>query len=160
MESAEVPVQATFPHDEQDEKDVKNLSHPSWVAQSQPRPVNQSSLAEELRSEGEEITSSLAPGVRVNPYTSAGTSGHTTEGSNDMATMNVPEREGATNHVTSSTDEYLEEEFFEEELLAVDPQMITEVEMLQNEKEGWESEQKQLEEEKRKLREGKDDFER
>ncbi len=53
-----------------------------------------------------------------------------------------------------------EEESFFEEMLAVDPLMRTEVEMLQKEKETWELDQRQLERDKRELREQKEATER
>ena len=162
MASAEVPVQVTFPHDELDENDTHRLSRPSWVVQSQPRPVR--SLAEELRSEGEDITSSIRPssnGVNSCNRTNSYGRPNSNEGENEVrGNLNNEGGGDRVNEASQEEEEEEEEEEFFEEVLAVDPQMITEVEMLQNEKEGWEDEQRQLEQEKRILREQKDDFER
>ena len=161
---APTPATPTYPHDELDERDLQRLARPSWVVQSQARQVNQS-LAEELRSEGEEITSSLSLSVRPSVNNNSGTNNNNILGANQDArskpiSIQGPAGGGVLNYDSMEEDDSFEEEFFEEDILAVDPQMITEVEMLQKEKEGWEVEEKKLEEDKRRLREAKDEFER
>ena len=76
-----------------------------------------------------------------------------------------PRYSGEESQAESDGDRFDEDSFLDfqnetfEELLAVDPQMITEVEMLQQENALWVAEQKQLLEEIKTLREQKDAFE-
>jgi len=161
---AAMPPPPTYPYDEQDERDSLGLSRPSWLIQSQRREVNRS-LADELRSEGEEITSSLALSVRASVNNNSnGTNNNISEINCDDKSKPIsirgPPGDRMQDYNSMEEDYSDEEEFFEEDILAVDPQMITEVEMLQKEKEGWVTEQKQLEADKRQLREEKDEFER
>lgn len=115
-----------------------------------PIPNPPQSLADELLSKGEDTTLSLKPN----------------NGEIDVRSVNgtmTGEEEGGevwnSDNGVASNVEYDDEDSYEE-LLVVDPQMITEVEMLQKENELWETEQRQLEMEKRTLREQKDAFER
>ena len=170
LESTEI----TYSHDARDEAESRSSAYPPSGLLSQrilsPLPGPPCSLADELEKEEQRnSTRQLMNGDHHIPIRNElGTkNGNRTSSLGDdslesepLNTTNESERgraEGAEEGVWFTPEE--EESFFEE-MLAVDPLMRTEVEMLQKEKESWELDQRQLERDKRELREQKEATER
>ena len=147
LKSTDLLIPVTFLHDAHDEEESRTSYHTRTCT---PPPDPPQSLADELRSKLEDVTFSLKPNGRE--FDVGGINGSLKR--NEGCGESMYEE----NYFVSN-DEYEDEGTFEE-LLAVDPQMITEVAMLQKENEWWGTEQRKLEMEKRKLREEKDAFER
>ena len=149
LESAEVP-EVPFLFNAEDEMESYTFRPPQQT--HTPLPGRPCSLAEEL--EKEEQKNSTGQLLNGNHYNE-----------NEIRTRNknsIEEEEGLeeTRPRNEGDDWFEEDEIYYEEMMGVDPLMRTEVEMLQKEKETWDSDQKLLEKEKKELREEKDAFER
>ena len=162
--SAEVP-EIVFSHDAKDEEEGRT-ARPLQRSVS-PLPAPPRSLADELEKEEEKNST----GQHMNGFQNG--NGTSKNGNRTATAAIAATRNGTQSHNLDESLEsaggasseaegewFAEDDGFLEEMMGVDPLMRTEVEMLQKEKETWESDQNQLEKEKRRMREQKEAFER
>jgi hypothetical protein len=164
LASAEVP-EIVFSHDAKDEEESRASRRPLQRSVF-PLPTPPRSLADELeeKNSAAKHVNGLQNG---NGTANAGGTGNGPSAAvavarNENQFRDFDESMESVGGVSSEAEGewFAEDDGFLEEMLGVDPLMRTEVEMLQKEKETWESDQNQLEKEKKKLREQKEDFER